>query len=57
MLYNIDKMKIQTNTDCLLCPYFNQELKKCTGYGKTCFEYDPKTKTIFDPVTRLPLKK
>lgn len=56
MLYNIEKKKIQTNIDCLTCQYFDNKSKKCIGFGRVCFEYDPKTRVVFDPVTKLPLK-
>lgn len=56
MLYNKDTKKVQTNVDCLKCKEFNKKLKKCNGIGKVCFEYDPKTRTAIDPITRLPIK-
>ena len=56
MLYNIELKKKQTNTHCLSCKYFDKKKKKCLGIGKACFEFDPKTGTIYDPVTHLPLK-
>lgn len=55
MLYNKDREKVQTNADCLTCPYFDRAKKKCKGIGKACFEYDPITMTAFDPVTKLPI--
>ena len=57
MLYNISKEKVWKNVDCLTCEYFDADLKKCFGFGKNCVEYDPKTKTAIDPVTKLPLKR
>ena len=30
--------------------------KKCNGIGKCCFEFDPKTKTAIDPITKMPIK-
>lgn len=56
MLYHNEKKKVQTNIDCLTCPYFNERERKCEGLGKVCFEYDPKTETCIDPITRLPIK-
>lgn len=56
MLYNIDKNDIQTNVMCIKCKYFDKKTHKCNGIGKVCFEYDKKTKTIIDPITKLPLK-
>ena len=56
MLYNIEEKKLQTPVDCMTCPHFDTEKKKCTGIGKCCFEYDAITKTIIDPVTKLTLK-
>lgn len=56
MLYNTELKKVQTNADCLRCPLFDKKKKKCNGIGKYCFEYDEKTKTIFDPLTKLPKK-
>lgn len=56
MIYNMDKKRKQTNIDCLTCQYFDKQLKKCVGgIGAVCFEYDDKTMTILDPVTKLPL--
>ena len=56
MLYNIKKQSRHTNIDCLTCEHFDKRLKKCVGgIGKTCFEYDEKTMTLIDPVTKLPL--
>lgn len=57
MLYNKSKNNIQQTTDCLSCPYFDKYRKECIGgIGKNCFEYDPKTKTAIDPITKLPIK-
>lgn len=56
MLYNRDKQKIQKNVDCLTCPYFDGQKKKCNGIGKNCFEWDAKTQTAIDPITKLPIK-
>lgn len=56
MLYNINKQKIHKSLDCLECEYFDKYSKKCKGIGKCCFEYDEKTHTIIDPITKLPLR-
>lgn len=56
MLYNNNRKKVKTALDCLTCEYFDQANKKCVGgIGKNCFEYDPKTQTIIDPKTKLPI--
>lgn len=54
MLFNTKKNQINGTVFCLECEYFIN--KKCEGLGKCCFEYDPKTKVIIDPVTKLPIK-
>ena len=57
MLYNKIKKRVKSNADCLLCPHFNREKKKCEGgIGKICFEYDERTMVCLDPVTKLPIK-
>lgn len=56
MLYNLERNKIQQPTDCITCPHFNVQLKKCEGLNKNCFLYDEKTKTAIDGVTKLPIK-
>ena len=57
MIYNNAHKRPKLSTDCLECKYFDKKLKKCKGgLGKTCFEYDPVTKTLIDPVTHLPIK-
>ena len=56
MLFNKETMQVWKNTDCLYCKYFDQKTKKCSGYGKNCFEYDPKTKTAIDPITKMKVK-
>ena len=57
MLYNKEHNKIQTNADCLQCPFFDKhKKKKCKGIGKNCFEYDEKTHTAIDPITKLPIR-
>ena len=56
MLYNNKLGQFKTMTTCLYCEYFDKYNKKCNGgVGKVCFECDPKTMTLFDPVTRLPI--
>lgn len=40
---------------CDACPFFNEKENKCQGFGICCFDVDPKTLTIIDPVTKLPL--
>lgn len=55
MLYNVEKKKIRESVDCVLCDKFNRTTKTCEGFGKVCFEYDEKTKTIVDPITKLPI--
>jgi hypothetical protein len=54
MLYNIEKRKIKDFMDCMSCPCF--EKGRCKGIGKVCFEYDKKTQTIVDPITKMPIK-
>lgn len=56
MLYNKELRKVQTNVDCLQCKHWNAKKKRCSGIGKNCFEYDAKTKTAIDPVTKLPIR-
>lgn len=56
MLYNKELKKVKASSDCITCQYFDKKLKKCNGIGKNCFEYDVKTKTVFDPITKLPIK-
>lgn len=56
MLYNKDLKKAKTNKDCLVCQHFDKKKKRCFGIGKVCFEFDPKTRTAFDPITKLPIK-
>ena len=56
MLYNKDLKKVQTNADCLQCPLFDKHKKKCRGIGKVCFEYDPKSRTAIDPITKMPIR-
>ena len=55
MLYNNKEQRVQTNADCLNCPYFDKCNKKCMGLGKRCFEYDKYTMTAIDTVTHLPI--
>lgn len=42
--------------DCQTCEFFDKKKKRCNGIGKNCFEFDPKTRTAFDPITHLPIK-
>ena len=56
MLFNIEQKKIKNTTHCLECKYRDKQTNKCSGIGKVCFEYDEKTQTILDPITKLPLK-
>lgn len=56
MLYNIKNKKIKKSIDCLKCEYFDKYNKKCVGIGKRCFEFDEKTRTIIDPITKLPMR-
>jgi len=55
MLYNILKKKTQEITDCLKCPYFDLKLKQCSGLNKVCFEFDEKTNTVINGITKMPL--
>jgi len=56
MLYNNENKKVKQAIDCLVCSYFDKKKKRCVGgIGKVCFEYDPKTHTIIDPKTKLPI--
>lgn len=56
MLFNKNTMKVQSNSDCITCQFFDKTKKKCMGIGKICFEYDPKTRVAIDPITKLPIK-
>lgn len=56
MLFNVEKNKIKTTADCLECKFFDQVKKKCVGLNINCFEYDDKTMTIIDSVTKLSKK-
>lgn len=51
MFYNVKKMKVNTNIDCLSCPYHNHNTNKCNGYGKCCFPMDNATKNVIDLTT------
>lgn len=57
MIYDMDRKKIHNSLDCLDCQYFDKRLKKCGGLGKRCNEYDFKTMTVIDYITKLPFKK
>lgn len=56
MIYNIDKKEIQSDKLCFGCKYYNEKTRLCSGIGKVCLEFDEKTQTIIDPITKLPLK-
>lgn len=56
MLYNKERGRAKATSDCFTCKYFNQVKKRCEGIGKNCFEYDPKTMTVYDPITKMPIK-
>lgn len=56
MLYNKTLKKTRQQADCLTCDYFDKTYLRCKGIGKNCFEYDEKTKTAIDPITKLPIK-
>ena len=56
MVYNKELKKIKTSVDCITCSHFDKKKKKCFGIGKCCFEFDPKTRTAIDPITKLPIK-
>lgn len=56
MLYNIETKKVQDIMECGTCRYFDKHLKKCNGIGKACFEYDQKTMTLLDPITKMAFK-
>lgn len=56
MLFNKELNKVQASSQCITCRYFDRKERKCNGLGKTCFEYDAKTKTAYDEVTKLPIK-
>ena len=57
MFYDNELEKLHSPIDCLTCKHFDKVEKKCKGFGKKCFEFDPITQTILDPYTKLPLKK
>ena len=56
MLYNKFTKRPQVMVDCQTCEFFDKKKKRCNGIGKNCFEFDPKTRTAFDPITHLPIK-
>lgn len=56
MLYSKNSKTIQTRKECMTCEYFDKKKKHCNGIGKNCFEYDVKTQTAIDPVTKLPIR-
>lgn len=56
MLYNIELDKKQNYMDCWTCPYYNERMHQCEGLNKCCFEFDEKTQTCIDGVTRMPIR-
>lgn len=56
MLYNNDLKKVQASSQCITCQHFDKIKKQCFGIGKCCFEFDPKTRTAIDAITKLPIK-
>lgn len=56
MMYNTIIKAVKTNVMCITCKEFDVKQKQCNGIGKVCFEADPITKTLIDPVTRLAIK-
>lgn len=56
MLWNKEKKDVQQMIDCITCPHFDKKKKKCNGIGKNCFEFDPKTRTAIDPITKLAIR-
>ena len=55
MLYNIELKKVERFDDCYSCPHFDNTLGRCDGMNKCCFEYDEKTQTCIDGITKLPI--
>lgn len=56
MIYNNNLKKIQASSQCITCEHFDKTKRQCFGIGKCCFEFDPKTRTAIDPITKLPIK-
>ena len=56
MLYNKELKKVKTDIDCLECPHYDKQEKRCKGIGVACFEYDPINQTCIDPITKLPFE-
>lgn len=56
MLYNVEQKEVKTLKTCLKCKHYNQSKHQCSGIGVACFEYDSKTKTIIDNITKMPIK-
>lgn len=54
MFFNTKKNRPNGTADCIECEYFKN--KKCEGFGKICYEYDPITMKVLDPITHLPKK-
>lgn len=57
MIWNTEFNKEKSSSQCVSCSFFDKKLKKCNGFGKKCFEIDPKTMTLIDPVTKQSFKK
>ena len=56
MIYNTKLKRVRTMLDCAKCAHFDQITKTCKGLNKICFEYDEKTQTIIDGITKMPRK-
>lgn len=56
MLYNKNYRRIKKPIDCMTCACYDKTLKECKGLNKVCFEYDEKTQTLIDGITKLPIK-
>lgn len=56
MLYNKELKRTPDIKDCYNCPHFDKKKKHCNGLNSTCFEYDEKTKTVIDGITKLPIQ-
>lgn len=53
MIWNLKENKEKSSSQCVCCSFFDKKLKTCNGFGKKCFEIDPKTKVLIDPKTGL----
>lgn len=56
MLYNIEQKEIRNVETCKKCKHYNKTTHQCFGIGVACFEYDSKTQTIIDNITKMPIK-